>query len=278
MEEELEQPTGLLVAPAGPAGAGVLVLGGSSGVVEHQRARLLAGHGATTMSIRWFGGPGQQPGPWEVPLETFTDALDRLAGMCDRLAVLGTSFGAEAALLVAAHDPRVEAVVAIAPTPVVWAGVDGERQTSHWTRAGVPIPFVPLDETWEPDADPPAFRGLYETSLRADPSAADRAAIPVERIRGAVVLVAGGDDLVWPSDDFARRIAGRRAAHGLDTTVVTLPAAGHRVVLPGEHPVQRGMAIARGGTPGADRELGGLAWPHVVSALHLRDDPLPCTP
>ncbi len=80
-------------------GTGVLVLSGSSGAVEDDRARLLAAHGATALALRWFGWPGQQPAPFEVPLETFVEALDRLAGECARLAVLGTSFGAEAALL-----------------------------------------------------------------------------------------------------------------------------------------------------------------------------------
>jgi dienelactone hydrolase len=269
MQEALD-PAGVLVHPDAPSGTGVLVLGGSSGAVEADRARLLAGHGATAMSIRWFGGEGQQPGTWEVPLEIFTGALDRLARSCDRLALLGTSFGAEAALLVAAHDARVTAVIAVAPSSVVWAGVDDARQTSHWTLAGVPVPFVRFEEGWQPDADPPAFRGLYEASLNADPIAAEQAAIPVERIVGDVVLVAGGDDQVWPSDDFARRIAERRTAHGRATTVVTHPSAGHRVALPGEQPVRRGMAIARGGTPEADRELGSLAWPHIAEALELR--------
>ncbi|HET8559076.1 MAG TPA: acyl-CoA thioester hydrolase/BAAT C-terminal domain-containing protein [Marmoricola sp.] len=269
-EEVLADPPGVLVRPGRVRGTGVLVLGGSSGAVEADRCRLLARHGATAMSIRWFGGPGQQDGTWEVPLETFTRALDRLAGECDRLALLGTSFGAEAALLVAAHDPRVAAVVAVAPTSVVWAGVTPHgRQTSHWTQCGEPLPFVPFDETWRPDADPPAYRGCYEASLRAATGRREQAAIPVEQIAGELVLVAGGDDQVWPSDDFASAIAARRSAHGLATTVLTHPAAGHRVVLPGERPVRRGMALARGGTPEADLELGRRAWPHLVTALGL---------
>ncbi|HET8605188.1 MAG TPA: alpha/beta fold hydrolase [Marmoricola sp.] len=274
-EERLTDPEGVLVRPHRSGGTGVLVLGGSSGAVETDRSRLLARHGATALSIRWFGGPGQQPGPWEVPLETFTRALDRLAAEHDRLAVVGTSFGAEAALLVASGDVRVDAVVAIAPSSVVWAGVTPEgRQTSHWTWRGRPVPFVPLDEDWRPDSDPPSFRGCYEASLRSsrrsDPDAAARAAIPVERIRGTVVLVAGGDDQVWPGAEFVRQVVERRAEHGQVTTTVTVADAGHRPVLPGEQPLQRGMTMARGGTEAADRRLGELAWPHVVAALGLR--------
>jgi dienelactone hydrolase len=248
----------------------VLVLAGSSGAVDDERARLLAAHGATALALQWFGGPGQQPAPFEVPLEIFVEGLDRLAQECERLALLGTSFGAEAALLVAALDARVRAVVAIAPSPVVWAGADGARQTSHWTHRGRPLDFVPFDESWVPDTDPPAYRSLYERSLAADPAVAERAAIPVERIEGEVLVIGGEDDQVWPGADFARAVAARRTTHGLDTRVVTHPRAGHRVRLPGEPPVTRGQAMARGGSPEADVELGAAAWPQVVDLLHLR--------
>jgi dienelactone hydrolase len=229
---------------------------------------VLADAGVAALAIRWFGLPGQQPGPYEVPLELFSSALDRLAQHTDRLGVLGTSFGAEAALLTAAWDRRVRACVAIAPSSVVWAGVDGSgRMTSHWTHGGVPLSYVPLVEDWHPDSDPPAFRGLYEQSLVAAGEGVDTAAIPVERISGEVVLVAGGDDHVWPSVAFAERIAARRSSHHLPTTVVTHAPAGHRTVLPGEDPVSGGQRMARGGTPEADAELGARAWPAIRAAL-----------
>jgi acetyl esterase/lipase len=262
----------VLVVPDEPNGTAALLLAGSSGRVDVDRARLLSTLGATVLAIRWFGGAGQSPGTYEVPLETFTTALDRLAEHSDRLVIVGTSFGAEAALVTAVHDGRVDAVVAIAPSAVVWAGVktDGlgrQRQVSHWTWEGRPLPFVPFDESWQPDRDPPSFRLQYEGSLamRLD----EEATIPVERIAGEVVLVAGEDDEVWPSALFARMIADRRHAHGLPTTLVTHPRAGHRVVLPGEHVVTGGMRMARGGTPEADRRLGDLLWPHLRSVLSV---------
>jgi dienelactone hydrolase len=265
--ENLTDPEGVLVHPATPTGCGVLVLAGSSGRIETGRARLLAEAGATAMSIRWFGGPGQPPGPHDVPLESFSGALDRLAASCDRLVVVGTSFGAEAALLTAVHDDRVDAVAALAPSSVVWAGIEEAtgRVTSHWTLAGRPLAHVPFVEDWAPDTDPPAYVDLYRRSLAAHPDPA--AAIPVERIRGEVLLVAGGDDRVWPSELFAAALAARRDAAGLDTTVLTRPDAGHRVVLPGETPVTGGHAMARGGTPEADAALGAAAWPHLLRLL-----------
>ncbi len=258
-----------VASPARESGTGVLVLAGSSGRLERDRAELFARHGAQAMAIRWFGGVGQRPHPHEVPLETFFDALDRLTPHCDFLAVVGSSFGAEAALLTAVHDDRVQAVVGLAPTPVVWAGYADEQMSSHWTLGGEPVPFVPMVDGWRPAQHPPAFRGLYEASLAADPVRTAAATIPVERIVGQVVLVGGEDDQVWPGADFARAIADRRASHGLASTVVTHPAAGHRVVFPDELPVAAGRTMTRGGTAEADAALGAMAWPHVARALRL---------
>lgn len=252
---------------SGGSRTGVLCLAGSSGRIDADRARLLAGLGALTESIQWFGAPGQQPAPFEVPVELFQGRIEALARECDRIVVVGTSFGAEAALVVASHTPLVDAVVAFAPTDVVWAGVrpDGS-QTSHWTRSGIPLPFVHFDEEWEPDSEPPAFVELYRRSRAANLTRTVAAHIDVTRTRH-IVVIAGGDDQVWPSVMSARRIEQRRAAAGLATVVVTHPLAGHRTMLPGEPVATGGMRMARGGTPEADRALGERAWEAIVSMV-----------
>ncbi|MFI2363625.1 acyl-CoA thioester hydrolase/BAAT C-terminal domain-containing protein [Promicromonospora sp. NPDC019610] len=266
-ETHLVEPEGVRFRPDRPNGVGVLVLAGSSGRVDAARARLLAERGALCESIQWFGGPGQNPGPWEIPLEVFLERIDSLAAESDRIVIVGTSFGAEAALLLGAVHPRVNAVGAFAPTDVVWAGVSPKgRQTSHWTMAGTPLPFVPFDPSWTPGTDPPEFRGLYAASRAAHPDAAAAAAVPVERIR-ELLVVAGGDDRVWDSVDHARRIAARRDQAGLVTTVVEHPPAGHRAVLPTESAPAAGLRMARGGSASADARLGAMAWPELVRML-----------
>ena len=109
-------PPGLRCMPLHPNGVGVLVLAGSSGRVDADRARVLASTGAVTESIQWFGGPGQQPGPFEVPVELFQERIEALAREADRVVLVGTSFGAEAALVVASVTPRVAGVAAFAPS------------------------------------------------------------------------------------------------------------------------------------------------------------------
>ena len=248
-------------------GVGALVLAGSSGRVDEARAGLFASHGVLAESIQWFGGPGQHPGPWEIPLETFRERVDALATECDRVVLVGTSFGAEAALATASSTPRVGAVIAFAPSDVVWAGVtpDG-RQTSHWTLHGTPLPFVAFEEALEPDDDPPSYCGLYLRSRAAAPESVVAATIAVERIP-TVLLVAGGNDLVWPSVLHAEAISRRRASFGLETTLLTDEEAGHRTILPGEPVVNGGGRMRRGGTVEADRRLGLAAWTAILRLL-----------
>lgn len=259
--------------PAHPTGTGVLVLAGSSGRVDTQRAMLLAEHGAFALPLQWFGGPGQPSGPWEVPIETFTSALDHLAKEADSLAIVGVSFGAEAALTTASLDPRVRAVAAFAPSHVIWAGYDENQQrwTSHWSWQGRCLPFVPIQRPSTPELDqgPPSYLPVYRASLSAvSAEVLEQATIRVENIP-ELLLISGGDDQVWPSVDFARAISSRRASHGLDTAHVHVPEAGHRTVLPGERAPDGGRAMARGGTTEADSALGRLAWPHLLTILRL---------
>ncbi|MEV6522425.1 acyl-CoA thioester hydrolase/BAAT C-terminal domain-containing protein [Longispora sp. NPDC051575] len=265
---------GVLVEPVGGSPVGVLVLAGSSGRVDADRCRVLARAGLTALSIRWFGGAGQPPGICELPLETFVSAVDLLrATGAERVGALGVSKGAEAVLLLAVRDPRVEAVVALSPTSVAWAnvgpGTDGVTYPyrSSWTWRGEPVPFVPYDEDWVSAGAPVAYRAHYEASLRAFPEAARGAAIPIEESAAEVVLVAGRDDRMWPSVAFARELAARRASTGRPARVVLSPDAGHRVRLPGEAPAGPPGRFVYGGTPEADAALGAEAWPVILAAL-----------
>ncbi|MFI6688269.1 acyl-CoA thioester hydrolase/BAAT C-terminal domain-containing protein [Streptomyces sp. NPDC050485] len=274
---------GVLAEPAGGSSVGVLVLAGSSGRVETDRCRLLARAGMTALSIRWFGGAGQPGGICEVPLETFTQAIDLLQTKgAERIGVLGASKGAEAALLLAVRDPRIDAVVAVSPTSLVWGslgpGVDGESHPcrSSWTWQGKPVPFVAYDDDWTPaeaDGEPVAYTPLYERSRQTFAEDARRAAIPIERFTAEVLLVAGGDDELWPSLLFARELVSRGASAGRPVKLISTPDAGHRPRLPGEGPPAPSGRFRHGGTPEADAALGAKAWPDIVGVLGGRDGP-----
>ncbi|MER7555333.1 alpha/beta fold hydrolase [Nocardioides sp. NPDC126508] len=272
-ETTLTGSEGVLVEPEG-ATTGVLVLSGSSGRIETDRCRMLASHGVAAASIRYFGGPGQPAEARLMPLETFDDVLTELHSRYERLVVLGTSWGAQAALLLGTLHPEIDAVVGISPTYVSWAGLSEERpQRSSWTMRGEPVPFVPFDDeaiedaVKEADGELPSFCEAYLSALEKYADRVPAATIPVERIAGEVVLVAGGDDALWPSVLFAEAVRRRRTAHDLETIVVSHPDAGHRVVLPGEPVLPLSRRIAWGGSEEADRELGLRAWPEIAAVL-----------
>lgn len=196
---------GVLLTPGRPNGLGVVVLG--------DRAVRSASNGLAFLPsaarLRWrFDGSEARDRPpasaREVPLESFMPATDRLveAG-CDRIAYVGTSKGAEAALLVAVRDPRITAVIAFSPASVVWAntgmGRDGAGWPlrSSWTFQGKPLPFVPYDVSKLPAPHNGLmhYRAYYEASLEtfADriPAASirsrkrgrDHGALPLQRLR-----------------------------------------------------------------------------------------------
>ncbi|MFE3645958.1 acyl-CoA thioester hydrolase/BAAT C-terminal domain-containing protein [Streptomyces sp. NPDC059169] len=277
-ERELTSPwEGVVAAPAGGSDIGVLVLAGSSGRIERERARIFARHGFAALAIRWFGGPGQPQGICEVPLETFVLAVDflRRSG-ARRIGILGTSKGAEAALLTAVHDRRVDVAIALSPTSRVWCNIGPGRDgalrpyRSSWTWRGRPLPFVPMDDRWtaaESDKGPSAIRPWYELSERTYAHLLEAATIPVETARADLLLVASGDDAMWPSLPFAHQLVRRRMSAAATVRLIACDDAGHRPRLPDEGPAPASPHFEYGGTPEADALLGKAAWPHVLGAL-----------
>jgi dienelactone hydrolase len=276
-ERELDgRLQGLRIEPSEPRGIGVVIMGGSSGTVPIERGRLFAQEGLSVIALRWFGGPGQSPGICEIPLEIVESAVSRLvAEGCTRIVLVGTSKGAEAILLAASLDPRVDLAVAFSPTSVVWAnvgpGTDGYEWPlrSSFTWRGIPFAFMPhaAEALLSVGRLPPVkYLPLFERSLSDFAGQTVSAAIPVERSQAAFILVAGGDDQLWPSARFAEALAARLRAHGKKVQFLMHPSAGHRILLPGET-TARSTLNAHGGTDEADAELGAKAWAALMQAL-----------
>jgi hypothetical protein len=92
------------------------------------------------------------------------------------------------------------------------------------------------------------------------------ATIPVEKAQADIVLVAGGDDALWPSDVFAKSIEERLASAGKSATLILHPNAGHRVLFPSET-TPRSIQHAHGGSDEADADLGRSAWDAIAALL-----------
>ena len=188
-------------------------------------------------------------------MEAFTPALDRLSNHSDHLAVLGTSFGAEAALLLGTIDTRIDTTAALAPTSVVWATPDHDDQerpiaASKWTQAGRGLPFVEyIDQTTPHRSVLDNALAVHQASLEHNQAQIAAATIPVENIRGRVLVAAGGADRVWPSTLFAHQIADRRAKAGLETTNCCTHRPATAPFCPARNPHHCAPTSPRGGTP-----------------------------
>ena len=219
----------------------VLALGGREGGYGHGlQARLLASHGSPVLELAYFGAPGVPNELRAIPLEYLARALRWLHARpgVESVVVVGASRGGELALLVASTYPAlVQAVAAYAPGYAVVPG--------SWTRGGQPVPSA---------ADP-------------DPR------IPVERIRGPVLLVAGAADQVWNSAYAVSAVVERCHEHGGRTEGLTFPAAGHglpvavpNLPIPTEATLE-GLTLVSGGTRQADALARNAAWTRLLALL-----------
>lgn len=252
-------PDGVLIEPANPITA-LVVISGSSGRLELERARVLAAHGIAAYAFQWYQG---MPAPLDdYPLDTFEPVLDRLRSLAPRTGILGSSFGAEISLILAAHGVPLDLVVALAPTSVVWQSPLRDSRgrpvgLNKWSWRGQSMVGVPYIDgaTWPGYASASAL-DVHLASLDTFSGECDDVVIQVERITAGLVVSSGGADAVWQAEKFCADIVQRRARLGLPTVHVHHPRAGHRAVLPGEIVPISSRGLPHGGTPEANRSHG----------------------
>lgn len=266
----------------GPVPA-IVVLGGSGGGFNGERASLLATHGFAALDVAYFGVEGTPKYFVEsMPLEYFMEAVSSLEHDpridASRIAVMGKSYGAQLALLLASHEQRIRLVIAEAPSSFVTgtpATYPVGPVSSAWSLGGEAFPFLRAsggdDEPVDPEQISVATSG--EATLEEMP-AARRAAIPAEQINGPVLLITGEADRLWASTIMAEQLTRRMEANGFEHVVRHLryPDAGHNIGggeqaygVPNLPPKDRGDS--RGGTRQGNSAAGVAAWAEVLAFL-----------
>jgi uncharacterized protein len=217
---------------------GLLYLGGSEGgKPDAHEPQALAKMGYPVLAVAYFGAAGLPETLELIPLEYFERAVAALQhdhGLnIDGVVVVGRSKGAELALVLASSDLAIKGVVAISPSSVVWQGLPKEfwppHPVSSWTLHGDPLPYVPYDYSGTFDeSDPQAIYKVYQRSL-AQKAVPAESVIPVEKIRGPILLLSGNDDALWPSNQMAENIVARLTTGGFKFAVshMNYPEAGH---------------------------------------------------
>ncbi len=281
----------------------LIILGGSEGGTRINRdAPVYASRGFAVLALPYYS-PAQWgptgPLPAEVPElpRAFADLpVERLAAArewllkqpgvdAQRIGVVGTSKGAEYALLAASRMPWIRSVLAIVPSDVVWEGwgegvKPGERSGFAWQ--GQPLPFVPYQDFekefagFATGADV-KIRRPQDAGRAANPERVAPARIRVEDIAAPVMVVGGHDDQIWDSGGMAETIARTRAAAGRDTVALVYREAGHFLGGTGWGPTTQYNAgpSKSGGTPEANARAQAEAWVKSLEFLRRTLGPMP---
>ncbi|WP_235851584.1 acyl-CoA thioesterase/bile acid-CoA:amino acid N-acyltransferase family protein [Heyndrickxia camelliae] len=224
----------------------IIYLGGSEGGLMERKPALLASHGFAVLGLAYFGKEQLPSELIEIPLEYLQTAIKWLLSQAEvderkGIKLIGISKGGELALLAASMFYEVSGVVGIVPSSVIYPGL-GSKFSSSWSYKGNPIPFLDkqipehiLDENHRKhmQAIPIQYRNFYRARLSQIVEKQD-AIIPVERIKGDVLIISGEDDQLWPSDIHGDMIMERlrKASFPYGFEHLKYRGAGHSFYIP----------------------------------------------
>jgi dienelactone hydrolase len=286
--------SGFLYYPAeGGPFPGVIILGGSEGGLFEPRARAFASNGFAALTLAYFNYPGLPDELVEIPLEYSDRAIAWMKAQprvkAGGVGIVGGSKGGELALLVASRNSDVRAVVALTPAAHAWEGhtmrffSPDYQPVSSWSLGGRPIPYISFKTTPEikeiyQRGELPSFVPFFRDGLvQADPVTIDKAAIPVEKTRGPILLISGTDDQIWPAGEFCSAIVARlkKAGFPFEIKHLIIEKGGHMSCMPTLITANRGLLIdgdPSGGAPQADARGGYRSWLETITFLHRHLD------
>jgi dienelactone hydrolase len=273
----------------------IIALGGAAGGLREGGAEVLASQGFAALALAYFRMDPLPRELVEIPLEYFERAITWLKSQpevdANRMGVVGNSKGGELALLLGAtYSEDIRAVVGYAPSGIVWQGISFDREAyyggprSPWSSRGEPVPFARFARPDVPEMvrmvgfylgrQPIVGRIFYERALD-DETAISAASIAVEKTNGAVLVVSGTDDQMWPSTYFSEMVIERLKAHDHPFPYEHLryEGAGHMITLPKAEPeITWSERYEVGGSYEANEFANTDSWPRVLDFLeqHLK--------
>jgi pimeloyl-ACP methyl ester carboxylesterase len=126
----------------------------------------------------------------------------------DKIILMGGSRGADLALLLAGYYPDISGVIAMSASHAVFPGHTQHFTSSCWTYNGKELPYIPVNETAVPFMMKRDLRGSFEAML-LDTIAEKKALIPVEKIKGPILLMAATRDEIIPAVEMGEKMAAR---------------------------------------------------------------------
>lgn len=214
----------------------VIVLGGSEGneKIPMEVGKMFADRGISALGVCYWNVEGLPDSIIRVPLEPFEKAVSWLKEKgYEKIYIYGISKGAELALLCASLIQDINGVVALSPSHCIWGGIQGNgsllsktfSKQSEFTWRGKDFPCMVAKVTygklfrnllWERQMN---MRYLYEEPLM---NFDEETAIPVENIKGDILLIYPENDTMWPSKESVEYITKRLKQRKFPYSVQTI--------------------------------------------------------
>ncbi len=215
------QVNGFHILPDEKKKSGIVVtLGGSEGGCDYFKGIELAQQGYEVFSLFYFGQQNQPEVLNEVPLEFFQEfyLFAQEKGFdTQTITVIGTSKGAELALLLSKYYGQIKNIILYAPSAYVFHGLntkDYQHSTSSWTYNKQEIPYISFRNSSVNSFltmfsamifnYPMSFYNQYKTAIE-NAKNIEEATIK-SNFKGNILLFSGEKDAMIPSSTMANLI------------------------------------------------------------------------
>ena len=172
--------------------------------------------GYAFLAIGYFNSNGAPQYLDRISLDAISDTILNIAQnpMIDgsKIALMGGSRGGELALNLASRFDHFNAVIAMSTSNVSFPAITWSANTSSWTYKGEEVIYVPAPLK----TILPAIKGdLYtaHSMMLEDELAVKNAEIPVEQIKGPILIMSGKKDEQWPATSMSNQLMERLKAN-----------------------------------------------------------------
>ena len=168
--------------------------------------------GYAFLAVEYFGGKNTSSNLDRISLNAIHDSIIKATKNpkinATKIAIIGGSKGGELVLNLASLYDDIDAVVAIVASNVSFPGLTIMSNTSSWTHNDKELPFILPPYATIPLLLKGDRLGAFQMMLD-EKEATKKAVIPVENIKGNILLVSATKDEEWPSTAMSDSIMKR---------------------------------------------------------------------
>lgn len=200
----------------------VVAFGGGDGGNDWTRTYLkgkrdsLNKKGYALLAIGYFKSNGTPKHLDRISLNAIRDTILSVAKHSkidhSKVILMGGSRGGELVLNLASRCPEFNGVIALSTSNVSFPAITWSANTSSWMYNDEEVPYVPAPLK----TISPALKGDLFTAhsmMLEDEGAVKNAEIPVENIKGSILILSGKEDDQWPATKMSEQIMKRLKEH-----------------------------------------------------------------